>query len=131
MNYYGDIIIDNDESGYLTSTTIKSDLVLIPVKGEKLFIDITKSDLIKYAETREAGKKPEDLIYYHYNITVNTTIEPDFLEYKINEEPWTKLEDKAFDLPIENYLRYVQVRGKKDNRYSYSNVIRMNQETLS
>ncbi len=130
MYYFGDIIIDNDDSNYLTNTTIKTDLVLTPVVIEKLFIDLNCSELKKYSGSRESGKKPEDLIYYHYDLSINTTIEPDFLELKINENNWTRINYRNFDLPIADYLRYVQVRGKKDNYYSYSNVIRLEPETI-
>ena len=130
MYYFGDIIIDNDDSKYLTNTSIKTDLVLTPIVIKKLFIDLICSELKKYSGSREQGKKPEDLIYYHHDFSIDTTIEPDFLELKINEGPWDRIDYKTFDLPIADYLRYIQVRGKKDNYYSYSNVIRLEPETI-
>jgi len=126
MYYFGDIIIDNDNSKYLTDTTIKSSLVLTPISVEKLFIDLTCSELKKYS----GSKKSEDLIYYHYDIYINTSIKPDFLEYKINQDPWTKLTFDTLTVVPKDYIQYIQVRGKKDNYYSYSNVIRLEPETI-
>ena len=119
MLYFGDIIISNDKSDYLTNTTIKSSLVLIPIKQDRLFIDLIKLKSKKLIDNLPC-----------YNISISTTIKPDFLEYKINQDSWIKLNDISFDVPIENYLKYIQVRGKKNNEYTYSNVIRIDPEVI-
>ncbi len=128
MNYYGDLIINNDKSEYLKNTTIKSNLILTPIKNNKLFIELTKSELLKHPEVVERGYNKEDLIYYHYNLYIKNTITPDFLEIKINSNDWEKIElDKTniYQIPAVNYKRYIQIRGKKDNYYSYSNIIKI------
>lgn len=133
MNYYGDLIIDNDKSDYLKSTTIKSDLLLIPVKNKKLFIEVTKSDLLKHPDTVDKYHNREDIIYYHYDIYFKNTIKPDFIEVKINDDSWKKIElstNNIYQIPAVNYLRYIQFRGKKDNYYSYSNTIKIEADNI-
>ena len=114
MNYYGDIIIDNDKSEFLTDATIKSSIILTPINDKKLFIEISKSDLI----------------LNQYTIDIKSNIEPDYYQLKINENDWIKIKDISFKLQATNYFRYIQVRGKKDNYYSYSNVIRINPDYI-
>lgn len=114
MNYYGDIIIDNDKSEFLTDATIKSSIILTPINDKKLFIEISKSDLI----------------FDEYTINIKSNIEPDYYQLKINEDDWIKIKDTSFKLQATNYFRYIQVRGKKDNYYSYSNVIRINPDYI-
>lgn len=110
MNYYGDIIIDNDESNYITTTSIKSDLFLKSLKQDKLFIDLINLNKIEYNSN---------------SFSVNTTVTPDFLEYKVNSDKWIKFMNNSFFVPISNKPQIIQVRGKKDDYYSYSNSIRI------
>lgn len=133
MNYYGDLIIDNDNSEYLKNTTIKSDLLLTPVKNKKLFIELTKSELLKHPDKSDKWHNREDIIYYHYDLYLRNTIKPDFIEIKINDNKWEKIEledNNIYQIPAVNYIRYIQFRGKKDNYYSYSNTIKIEADNI-
>lgn len=104
------IIEFTDDSNYLSNTELEDRLVLKPLKENKLFLDITGTD-------------KGSLIY----ITVNTTTEPDYLQYKTNNKDWTKIKENIFNISkdLENKNQYIQVRGKKDDYFSYSNVIKI------
>ena len=45
-----------------------------------------------------------------------------FIEYKLNDALWTKLNSKTFSLNKLDKTMYIQVRAKFDNEYVYSNV---------
>lgn len=98
----------NDPSEYLTDTEIESYLVIPSLKPEPLFIDLT-------------GERADSCI--HYYIAYN--IEPDYIQYKTNNQDWTLLDGTNFDLPQVLGNQYIQVRGKKDDYFSYSNTIKV------
>ncbi len=98
----------NDPSEYLTDTEIESYLVIPSLKPEPLFIDLT-------------GERADSCI--HYYIAYN--IEPDYIQYKTNNQDWTLLDSTNFDLPQVSGNQYIQVRGKKDDYFSYSNTIKV------
>lgn len=98
----------NDPSEYLTDTEIESYLVIPSLKPEPLFIDLT-------------GERADS--YIHYYIAYN--IEPDYIQYKTNNQDWTLLDSTNFDLPQVLGNQYIQVRGKKDDYFSYSNTIKV------
>lgn len=58
--------------------------------------------------------------------TVSTNIKPEFLEFKVNSNPWKKL-DKPFTFTIEKTenTKIIQVRGRLNNQYYYSKVTRI------
>ena len=109
MNYYGDIIIDNDDSNYLMSSSLRADLFLKPLKNPRLFIDL---------DIESTDKKN-----IYFRVSHNT--EADFFEFKIGELSWIKLDSNHFILPHLDTVQYVQARGKKDDYYSYSNTIKI------
>ena len=59
-----------------------------------------------------------------FKFKVNIIDDYDLLEYKVNDNPWVKLDDKTFTLQKQNKNLYVQARIKKNNQYFYSNVFR-------
>lgn len=96
----------NDESNYLIDTEIESRLIIPSLKPDPLFITLT-------------GENLNNTINCHivYNI------EPDYMQYKTNNQDWTLLDSNNFSVPIVPINQYIQVRGKKDNYFSYSNTI--------
>lgn len=112
LNISASLIID-DESNYINTTELKEDIVIPENKIERLFVKINKIS--------------ED----SNNITVGIqyNIDPDYLQYKSDENPWKKLDDiAAFTIEKTHKNQYIQVRGRKDDYYSYSNVIRLFRE---
>lgn len=105
-------LVINDKSNYLTSTEMKSIAILTPIVEERLFIDLDMTE------------KPSTLYF-----TVKTTITPDFIEYKVNDLYWKPLTADYFEIGKIGKNQYIQVRGKKNNYYSYSNVIKFIEET--
>lgn len=98
-----------DNSNYLSNTEITDRLVLKPLKDNKLFITISGIE------------RPEVI-----QVLINTTIEPDYLQYKTESTGWKKINNNIFHIPkLEILNQYIQVRGKKDYYFSYSNVIKL------
>jgi len=60
------------------------------------------------------------------NFSILTLNDFDFIEYKLNDNFWKKLPNKKFSLLDEDLKNknYIQVRGKAENNYYYSNVIK-------
>ena len=103
------VIEFTDDSNYLSETEIEDRLVLKPLKENRLFIEIVGID------------RP-DII----QVLVNTTVEPDYLQYKTELSNWEKITKIPFNiLKLEKGNQYIQVRGKKDDYFSYSNVIKI------
>jgi hypothetical protein len=100
----------NEESGYLETTEINQTISIIPPKEDKLFIDLTSVD-----------RSSSVYCLAIYNI------KPLFLEYKVDQNPWTKLDLNSPNFTFEKNGKnqYAQVRGKLDNYYSYSNTIKV------
>ena len=102
------VIEFTDDSNYLSETEIEDRLVLKPLKDNKLFIDIV-------------GINRPDTI----QVLINTTIKPDYLQYKTESFDWRKTEENQFYISkLEKVNQYIQVRGRKDY-FSYSNVIKV------
>lgn len=103
------VIEFTDDSNYLSETEIEDRLVLKPLKDNKLFIDIV-------------GINRPDTI----QVLINTTIKPDYLQYKTESFDWRKTEENQFYISkLEKVNQYIQVRGRKDDYFSYSNVIKV------
>jgi len=103
------VIEFTDDSNYLSETEIEDRLVLKPLKDSKLFIDIVGIN------------RPEVI-----QVLINTTIKPDYLQYKTESFDWRKTEENQFYVPkLEGINQYIQVRGRKDDYFSYSNVIKV------
>lgn len=98
----------NDKAEYLTNTNITNTIALTPIKLEKLFIDLTS---ITIGNTIMC------------NIT--TTVKPEYLEYKVNIASWVKLNENKFSVEKTGKNQYIQVRGKQNGNYTYSNVIKI------
>ena len=101
-----ELVID-DKKEYLTSTNINSAITLLPIVDERLFIDLSMEE--------------SDTIL---QFTVRPSIVPDFMEYKVNDLDWIKLDSNYFEVSKIGKNQYIQVRGKKNSYYSYSNVIK-------
>lgn len=81
----------NDDSEFITTTEVEDSFILKAKQEQKLFIDL---------DYRESTT----LIF----CTVETTLEPDFLEYKTNFKDWTRLPDKTQNFSIvKNRTRYL------------------------
>lgn len=97
-----------DESKFIEDTSIET-LIFIPSIQEspiRLNLSATEmTNIIKYS--------------------ISKSISFDLLEYKLNDSPWIKLSSNTFTLDKMNKVMYVQVRGKKNNKYTYSNVIKL------
>ena len=107
LNIEAELVID-DRKEYLTTSKINTNVTLLPIVEERLFIDLFQE-----------GKDKEYLYF-----SVQPTITPDFMEYKVNDSNWIKLDDNSFKIDRTYKNTYTQVRGKKNNYYSYSNVIK-------
>lgn len=96
LNYKEDILVTqplllnikavlevDDESAFIETTEITDAFILRARQNSKLFIDL---------DYRESTT----LIF----CTVETTLEPDFLEYKTNLQDWTRLPDKTQNFSI-------------------------------
>lgn len=103
------VIEFTDDSSYLSETEIEDRLVLRPLKDNKLFIDIIGLD------------RPDNI-----QVLINTTVSPDYLQYKTESFDWRKIEKNQFYIPkLKKGNQYIQVRGKKDDYFSYSNTIKV------
>ena len=97
-----------DESGLLEDTSFNINIIIRPVEDRKLFVDLVGTEF------------PDKII-----CSVVTTIAPDFLEYKMNDLDWTKLNGTSFSIDRLDKNQFIQVRGKKNNYFSYSNVLKI------
>ena len=98
-----------DDSNYLEKTEIEDRLVLKPLKENKLFIDITGINRLD-----------------NIQVLISTTVEPDYLQYKTESSDWKKVSTTPLYIPkLEGINQYIQVRGKKNDYFSYSNVIKI------
>ena len=98
-----------DDSNYLSETEIEDRLILKSLKENKLFIDIKGID------------RPEMV-----QVLINTTIEPDYLQFKTESSDWKKIIEIPFFIQKNLKInQYIQVRGRKDDYFSYSNVIKI------
>lgn len=87
----------NDESAFIETTEIADAFVLRAKQNQKLFIDLD------YTESTT-------LIF----CTVETTLEPDFLEYKTNFQDWTRLPEKSSNFSVvKNRSRYLDSSKRK------------------
>ena len=87
----------NDDSEFITTTEVEDSFILKAKQEQKLFIDL---------DYRESTT----LIF----CTVETTLEPDFLEYKTNFKDWTRLPDKTQNFSIvKNRTRYLGTSKRK------------------
>ena len=87
----------NDDSEFITTTEVEDSFILKAKQEQKLFIDL---------DYRESTT----LIF----CTVETTLEPDFLEYKTNFKDWTRLPDKTQNFSIvKNRTRYLGTNKRK------------------
>ena len=87
----------NDDSEFLTTTEIEDSFILKAKQEQKLFIDL---------DYRESTT----LIF----CTIETTLEPEFLEYKTNFKDWTRLPDKTQNFSIvKNRTRYLGTSKRK------------------
>lgn len=100
-------LIVEDKSKYLQTTGLGTVVTIAPILEDRLYIDIDMTE------------KPNTLYF-----TVLPTIKADRLEYKVNELDWKELDANYFEIAKIGKNQYVQVRGKKNNYYSYSNVIK-------
>lgn len=89
----------DNESTYIKNTSLSESILVLPIKVDKLFIDLNYND---------EGDK------VHCIATPN--IEPDFLEYKDTLNPWIKLDINSFVVPKTGKNQYIQVRGKYKRR---------------
>lgn len=96
------------KSNYITDTSLKESILILPVKKDKLFIDL---------EYIDEGDK--------IHCVANPTIEPDFMEMKDTTNDWVKLNNKSFNVTKSGKNQFIQVRGKYKGLYSYSNVIKI------
>ena len=103
----------NEESNYLETSEIKQNFIIPPMKEDKLFIDL-------------AHTIRNNTIYCLASFNIN----PDLLEYKVNQNDWTKLdiENPNFSFEKDGTNQYAQVRGKLNNYYSYSNTVKIYKE---
>lgn len=101
-------LLIEDDSEYLTNTKINTGIVVSGLLEPKLVINLNS-------------------VIQNNKVICNpiTNIVPDFLQYKIDENPWTKLESDNFTFKRTNKNQYVQVRGKYNGVYSYSNNIKI------
>lgn len=87
----------NDDSEFITTTEVEDSFILKAKQEQKLFIDL---------DYRESTT----LIF----CTVETTLEPDFLEYRTNFKDWTRLPDKTQNFSIvKNRTRYLGTSKRK------------------
>lgn len=87
----------DDDSEFITTTEVEDSFILKAKQEQKLFIDL---------DYRESTT----LIF----CTVETTLEPDFLEYKTNFKDWTRLPDKTQNFSIvKNRTRYLGTSKRK------------------
>lgn len=104
-----EICLDIDsKSNYITKTSLRNTFIVPPLKEDKLFIDLEYKD-------------STDKIF----CSIYTTIEPDFLEIKDTTHDWEKITTKNPIVQKSGNHQYIQVRGKKNGYYSYSNVIKI------
>lgn len=103
----------SEESNYLETSEIKQNFIIPPVKEDKLFIDLVHT--IR-----------NNTVYCLANFNIN----PDLLEYKVNQNDWIKLdiENPNFSFEKDGTNQYAQVRGKLNNYYSYSNTVKIYKE---
>lgn len=87
----------DDDSEFIVTTEVEDSFILKAKQEQKLFIDL---------DYRESTT----LIF----CTVETTLEPDFLEYKTNFKDWTRLPDKTQNFSIvKNRTRYLGTGKRK------------------
>jgi hypothetical protein len=94
----------NDTTDYINTTELSTSIILQPITSSKMYISLDENNSI---------------------FTVTTTLEPDFIEYKVNEDNWIKLESNSFKLDKDNIDKYIQARCKYNNKYYYSNVVKV------
>jgi len=103
-----DLNVDS-EAEYITNTTVRDKIKIPSVSSDRLYLTLTlrESDEIAYC-------------------SISTNTKYDFLEYKIDDTNWVKLEDTTqFSFRKSGKNQYIQARGKKDDYYSFSNVERI------
>lgn len=99
----------DSESEYITNTTVRDKIKIPAISSDRLYLTLTlrESDEIAYC-------------------SISTNTKYDFLEYKIDDTKWVKLEDTTqFSFKKSGKNQYIQARGKRDDYYSFSNVERI------
>lgn len=107
-------IID-DESGYLSDSAVKC---IIPI-----YVKNASSSLFTKLETID---ETDDLIDFRILHSEN----PDFVEFKVGDNPWVKTESDTITIAKEDRPKYIQARIKKDNTLVYSMAFRMKSKTV-
>ena len=93
------------DSNYIGSSFINEKIYIPEKEEEKYFISLDR-DILD-------------------NFVISTLTDFDFYEYKLNDNGWKKVNSKTFTLSETLKTKnYIQVRGKKENVYFYSNVIK-------
>lgn len=100
-------LLYNHKFKYIEDTTLTTLIYVNSIVEDNASISLLSSELLN-----------------EFKFKVNTIDDYDLLEYKVNDNPWVKLDDKTFTLQKQNKNLYVQVRIKKNNQYFYSNVFR-------
>lgn len=100
-------LLYNHEFKYIEDTTLTTLIYVNSIVKDNASISLSSSELLN-----------------EFKFKVNTIDDYDLLEYKVNDNPWIKLDDKTFTLQKQNKNLYVQARIKKNNQYFYSNVFR-------
>lgn len=97
-----------DDSEYLENTSLSFGLSLPKIQKDKYSIKLSNV---------ESNKESIFTIITNNNF--------DFIEKKVDINPWEKTAN-TFQVEKTERIQYIQVRGKKDSNYYYSNVIRLN-----
>ena len=101
------VLLYNHKFKYIEDTTLTTLIYVNSIVEDNASISLLSSELLN-----------------EFKFKVNTIDNYDLLEYKVNDNPWVKLDDKTFTLQKQNKNLYVQARIKKNNQYFYSNVFR-------
>ena len=100
-------LLYNHKFKYVEDTTLTTLIYVNSIVEDNASVSLLSSELLN-----------------EFKFKVNTINDYDLLEYKVNDNPWVKLDDKTFTLQKRNKNLYVQARIKKNNQYFYSNVFR-------
>lgn len=100
-------LIIYDSSKYIEPTELSTTVFVQPIVTDKLYLDLSSEELPNV---------------YKCKVEPSTTY--DFLELKLNDNPWRLLEGTLFNIAKVDKNSYIQVRGKKNGTYYYSNVVK-------
>ena len=100
-------LLYNHKFKYVEDTTLTTLIYVNSIVEDNASVSLLSSELLN-----------------EFKFKVNTINDYDLLEYKVNDNPWVKLDDKTFTLQKQNKNLYVQARIKKNNQYFYSNVFK-------